>query len=153
MRKIIGIIVCLFITVGLWAVEYHPATFSSTSAYMHESRVANVAAQSAMRPSGAMAFRSGAITTTGSLSAISASNFEALNSEGGACYTPARHGGTIRRERSEEGDSGGRDEDSEAIGSYGYHSPVGATPCLFLALLAALYVVYKRPRSRASSSK
>lgn len=147
MRKIIGIIVCLLITVGLWAVEYHPATFSSTSAYMHESRVANVAAQSAMRPSGAMAFRSGAITTTGSLSAISASNFETLNSEGGACYTPARHGGTIRRGRSDEGEEG------TSIGDLGYHSPVGATPCLFLALLAALYVVYKRPRSRASSSR
>lgn len=150
MRKIIGILVCLRITIGLWAVEYHPATFSSTSAYMHESRVASVAAQSAMRPSGAMAFRSGAITTTGSLSAISASNFETLNSEGGACYNAPRHGATIKRGR-----PGGGEDDSGggAIGNYDYHSPVGATPCLFLALLAALYVVYKRPRSRASSSR
>lgn len=146
MRKIIGIIVCLFITVGLWAVEYHPATFSSTSTYMHESRVASVAAQSAMRPSGAMAFRSGTITTTGSLSAISASNFEALNSEGGACYNAPRHGGTIKKVGRPETGSGG-------IGVSEPSSPVGATPCLFLALLAALYVVYKRPRSRASSSR
>jgi len=150
MRKIIGIIVCLFITVGLWAVEYHPATFSSTSAYMHESRVANVANQSAMRLSGAMAFRSGAITTTGSLSAISASNFETLNSEGGACYNAPRHGATIKRGRP----GGGCDDSgSGATGEYDFHSPVGATPCLFLALLASLYVVYKRPRSRASSSR
>jgi hypothetical protein len=155
MMKRKGILVCLLVlvTLRIGAVEYHPISFSSTSAYYRDNRAANGVSQSAMRPTGAMAFRSGAITTTGSLSAISASNFETLNSEGGACYNPARSNATIRRERSEEGDSGGRDEDSEAIGSYGYHSPVGATPCLFLALLAALYVVYKRPRSRASSSK
>ena len=152
MKKIKGILVCLLIlvTIRIGAVEYHPVSFRSTSAYCQDNRAANGGIQSAMRPSGAMAFRSGAISPTGSLSAISASNFETLNSEGGACYNPARSNAKIRRERSEEGDSGGRDEDSGAIGSYGYHSPVGATPFLFFFILAALYCVIKKRRSTAA---
>ena len=38
MRKIIGILVCLWISVGLWAVDFQPAAFGSTSAYLHEGR-------------------------------------------------------------------------------------------------------------------
>lgn len=152
MRKLKGILVCLLVlvTIRIGAVEYHPVSFRSTSAYCQDNRAANGGIQSAMRTTGVMTYRSGTISPTGSLSAISASNFETLNSEGGACYNAPRHGATIKRGRP---GGGGDDSGSGATGEYDFHSPVGATPCLFLALLAALYVVYKRPRSRASSSR
>ncbi len=135
MRRLLGIVVCLWIVERLLAVEYRPIGFSSTSAYAGSQR----SEQMAMMPPSR-------VQTYGSMSAISAANFTALNSEGGACYTPTdmeRPKGNVRKGR-----SGGN-----GTGMYDFHSPVGATPCLFLALLAALYVVYKRPRSRASSSK
>ena len=135
MRRLLGIVVCLWIVERLLAVEYRPIGFSSTSAYAGSQRSEQTAMMAAPR-----------VQTYGSMSAISAANFTALNSEGGACYTPTdmeRPKGNVRKGR-----SGGN-----GTGMYDFHSPVGATPCLFLALLAALYVVYKRPRSRASSSK
>ena len=138
MRKIIGILVCLWISVGLWAVDFQPAAFGSTSAYLHEGRGAGIASQSAMRPSGTLAYGSG-VSKGGSMAAISASNFETLNSEGGACYNPARDGATIKRGR-----PGG------AIGEYDFHSPVGATPWLLMLLLAGGYILLKRKRLSAS---
>lgn len=142
MRKIIGILVCLWISVGLWAVDFQPAAFGSTSAYLHEGRGAGIASQSAMRPSGALAYGSG-VSKGGSMAAISASNFETLNSEGGACYNPARDGSAIRRGRS---GGGGDDSGSGAIGEYDFHSPVGATPWILMLLLAGGYILLKRKR-------
>jgi len=117
MRKIVGILVCLLLSLQLYAVGYQPVTYSapvttfrSTSAY------------------------NGSIQPTGSLSAISAANYNALNSEGGACYSPAQHG-TIHRGR-----PGG------AIGEYDFHSPVGNTPWFLMAVLAAVYLWKSRKR-------
>jgi len=112
MRKTIGIIVCLFLSLQLSAISYQTATYSapptgfrSTSAY------------SASRP------------TPSSLSAISTANYEALNSEGGACYNGPRRG------RPKEGDYG----NTGAIGSADFRSPVGDIPWYLFGLLAALY--------------
>lgn len=137
MRKLVGILVCLWISVGLWAVDYQPAAFGSTSAYLSGGRVADLGASSAMRPSGAMAYTSG-VSMSGSLSAISASNFETLNSEGGACYSPANNSPAIRRAR-----PGG------AIGEYDFHSPVGDTPWILFGLLMIAYGAFKWKKKSA----
>lgn len=137
MRKIIGIIVCLGISVGLWAVDYQPAAFGSTSAYLSEGRVANLGASS-MRPSGAIAYSSG-VSMGGSMAAISASNFESLNSEGGACYNPARDGSAIHRVGRPGSGSGG-------TGVSDPQSPVGPTPWILMLLLAGGYILLKRKR-------
>lgn len=138
MRKIIGILVCLWVSVGLWAVDFQPTTaFGSTSAYVRDGRTANLGASSAMRPSSSMAYSSG-ITLSGSMSTISASNFETLNSEGGACYNPARDGSAIRRV--------GRPDGAGGTGNSLRESPVGPTPWIFMLLLAGGYILFKRKR-------
>ena len=143
MRKSKGILVCLLVTVRIGAVDFQPVSFGSTSAYLHEARGANIAPQSAMRPTGILAYGPSKAYSTGSPAAISASNFETLNSEGGACYNPTRNGSAIRRVG--RSDDGGED-DSGAIGAYGYHSPVGTTPWLMMLLLAGAYILLKRRR-------
>ena len=134
MRKYIGIVVCLLICCQLSAVTYgslyQPQPFHSTSAYVDQSYAVS------------MAMEKRTVTMTrpvGSLSSISASNFESLNSEGGACYAPTAAG--PRRGR-----SGG------SIGEYEFHSPVGPTPWLMMLLLAAIYGIYKKNRKKVQKN-
>ena len=75
------------------------------------------------------------------MSAISSANFNTLNSEGGACYQPA--GPRRGRPGGGGGDSGGG-----AIGEYDFHSPVGATPYIWLAILASLYAIFAKKRKK-----
>ena len=81
---------------------------------------------------------------TGSLSAISASNFAALNSEGGACYRPSGP----RRARPNEDVGGG----SGAIGDYTNHSPIGEIPFILMAILASLYVIWTKKRKKVQKN-
>ena len=101
-------------------------SFHSTSAYVEVSR-----AQGFERPVNRP-------MATGSMSSISASNFQTLNSEGGACYSPTA---TYAPRR-------GRSDDGGSIGDYGFHSPVGNTPWILFILLAAGYVVYIQRKKR-----
>ena len=69
-------------------------------------------------------------------SAISASNFKKLNSEGGACYNPGQ-------DRRKSGRPGGGDDGSGAIGEYDFHSPIGNTPWLLILLMSIGYILRK----------
>ena len=131
MRKLIGIIVCLGLTAALSAVTYQPckaSEFRSTSSYV-------VNGNQTLAPQAQMGLASARTAPTGSLSAISASNFESLNSEAGLMVTPASSSGP-RRGRPGGGEGG-------EIGNYGYHSPVGDTPWLVMALLALFYIALR----------
>lgn len=123
MRKIIGILVCLLIIGKVWSVEYQPYSFNSTSAYIHPQKTES-ARTNAMRPQ-----------TYGSMSTISSANFMALNSEGGACYSPEEDTPRMKRGVARP-DSG-----SGGIGVSDYHSPIGATPWIMMVLLAGAYVL------------
>ena len=134
MRKLIGIIVCLGLTAALSAVTYQPckaSDFRSTSSYV-------VNGNQTLAPQAQMGLAPARTAPTGSLSAISASNFESLNSEAGLMATPASSSGPRRGRGDHGGDSG-----SGAIGDYGYHSPVGDTPWLVMALLALFYIALR----------
>ena len=131
MRKLIGIIVCLGLTAALSAVTYQPckaSDFRSTSSYV-------VNGNQTLAPQAQMGLASARTAPTGSLSAISASNFESLNSEAGLMATPASSSGP-RRGRGDHGEGG-------EIGNYDYHSPVGDTPWLVMALLALFYIALR----------
>ena len=107
------------LTVPIRAVDLQQSAFRSTSAYRSSSlnQSPNIGMTTYNKP-------------TGSLSAISAANFEALNSEGGACYSP----GTQRRVRPEDG----------AIGEYSFESPIGDTPWFLIMMLSLLFYLYQR---------
>lgn len=134
MRKIIGIFVCLWVVTRLFAAGYQPFAYSapptefrSTSAY--------TASTSALP---ATTVRVG---TSSSFSTISTSNFQTLNSEGGLCYQPSATANRARKGRPTEDEGGDGDN---AIGEYDLHSPVGETPFILFALLAALYIGWRR---------
>lgn len=131
MRKIIGILVCLLVIGNVWSADYQSCSFGSTSAYIHSQN-----AQQSMK-------NASRAQTYGSMSAISASNFETLNSEGGACYNPARDGSAIHRVGRPSSGSGG-------TGVSDQHSPVGATPWLLMVLMACTYgfVIHMRRHRR-----
>lgn len=117
MRKIVGIILCLWIATASFAYDYTESaassSFSSTSAYR----------ASAVAPS--------------SFSAISAANFAALNSEGGACY----------QDRALSGPRKGR-PGGGATGQGKLESPVGDIPWVLLLVAALAYAVSLRLRKR-----
>ena len=124
MKTRIIIALLFLLTAPIRAVAFPQAEFQSTSAYR------NVG----LHPSsGGM---SGYSRPTGSLSDISAANFDALNSEGGACYAAPRKG--------RPGD--------EAIGEYDFHSPVGDTPWLLMAAFLLLFGLYQRKRLKKDHS-
>ena len=135
MRKIKGILVCLLVLSSrLMAVSYQPVAFSSTSAYRSESRTSQQVMQyDSPRP-------------VGSLAAISASNYETLNGEGGA-FSPAA-AAAPRRGRIEEGEGGTGGE----IGNYEFRSPVGDTPWFVMFLLGIGYIVFRAFRRRNAES-
>jgi hypothetical protein len=132
MRRRIGILVCLLVfSLQLSAVSYQPckpsSNFRSTSVYVTGRQQPTGGFQSSMsNVQSPMASRA-----TGSFSAISASNFETLNSEGGACYNGPRRG------RGREDDYGG----SGAIGDVTNHSPIGEVPWLLMVLLVVPYLI------------
>ena len=141
MRKGIGILVCLLMVCAQLSavtyqtykpsrvVHYPSSTFRSTSVYMTESRTYGVGTI-------ANAQTLSTVRATGSLAAISASNFEALNSESQTFNTLAGP----RRGRADEDEYGG----TGAIGDQTYHSPVGNTPWVWFLLLAAGYVIWRK---------
>ena len=125
MRKIIGILVCLWVTARLFAVDYQPFAYSapttefrSTSAYTASTN--------------ALPATTARVGSTSSFSTISTSNFQALNSEGGLCYTPAS--GPLRAKK----------PDVPPIGENEEEFPIGDTPFILFALLAALYIGWHR---------
>ena len=133
MRTYINILIgLLLLAAPARAVSAFPQTeFRTTSAYMssgrtnHQSQITNY---QLARP-------------TGSIAAISASNFAQLNGEGGACYQASAIHKPIRRGgRDDEEDEGG----TSGIGMTEFHSPVGATPWIFMIILAAAYLFVKR---------
>ena len=134
MRKIIGIIVCLWVAVRLFAVDYQPFAYSapttefrSTSAYTASTN--------------ALPATTARVGSTSSFSTISTSNFQTLNSEGGLCYQPSATVNRARKGRPTEDEGGDGDN---AIGEYDLHSPIGDTPFILFALLAALYIGWRR---------
>lgn len=131
MKRIIGIIWCLWLVARCYAVDYQQTSFRSTSIYSGEQRTAQPA------------LYSGRPQTVGSISAISSSNFNALNSEGGAFYQPSVTSGP-RKGRPGGSGSGG----SGAIGELDFHSPVGHTPYILLAILATIYAFFAKNRKK-----
>lgn len=134
MRKIIGILVCLLVTARLFAVDYQPFAYSAPPTEFRSTSAYTASANS---------FPSGRdrVGATSSLTAISASNFATLNSEGGACYIPSATCGSKRVKVKEP------EPDTEAIGEGVWESPVGETPLILLALLAAFYAFFLTTRS------
>ena len=115
MRKLIGIIVCLGLTAALSAVTYQPckaSDFRSTSSYV-------VNGNQTLAPQAQMGLASARTAPTGSLSAISASNFESLNSEAGLMGSSEPSG--PRR-------GIGRGDGNGGVGVITQESPVGDTP-------------------------
>ena len=134
MRKIIGVIVCLWVAARLFAVDYQPFAYSapttefrSTSAYTASTN--------------ALPATTARVGSTSSFSTISTSNFQTLNSEGGLCYQPSATANRARKGRPTEDEGGDGDN---AIGEYDLHSPIGDTPFILFALLAALYIAWRR---------
>lgn len=129
MRKLVSVLVCLWVAAEMFAVSYQsyqPTMFRSTSAYVAERPMATSCHQSSM-------------ANHQTLTAISASNFATLNSEGGACYIPSATSGPRRAKIVEP--------DTEAVGEGVWESPVGETPLILLALLAAFYAFFLTSRS------
>lgn len=129
MRKYIVILVLIIGSLQLSAVSYQPMSFQSTSAYVSQRSASMV--MSMQRP-----------VATGSLSAISASNFSTLNGEGGACYSPTQANMGPRRGRG----------DDDAIGEYENHSPIGDVPFILLGLMACLYVIFAKKRKKVKKN-
>ena len=130
MRKLIGIIVCLGLTAALSAVTYQPckaSDFRSTSSYV-------VNGNQTLAPQAQMGLVPARTAPTGSLSAISASNFESLNSEAGLMGTSEPSG--PRR-------GIGRGDGNGGVGVITEESPVGDTPWLVMALLALFYIALR----------
>ena len=135
MRRLLGIVVCLWIVERLFGVEYRPIEFGSTSAYIGSQQKEQTTVRTSAR-----------VQTYGSMSAISAANFTALNSEGGACYTPTdikRPKGNVRKGR-----SGGN-----GTGMYDFRSPVGSTPWILIVLLAVAYLALTSHRGSNDTPK
>ena len=128
MRKIIGIVVCLWVAARLFAVDYQPFAYSAPTTEFR-STSAYTASTNALPASTAR------VGSTSSFSAISSSNFSTLNSEGGLCYTPAS--GPLR----------GKKPDVPPIGEDEEEFPIGDTPFILFALLAALYIAFRRLKS------
>ena len=126
MRKKIGILVCLLWgTVSAFAVNYQPcggASFGSTSAYVSTRQTSYV--------------HHTPYTVHQSASAISAANFSTLNSEGGACYMPGRNNVSPGPRKAYEPDI--------AIGEGVWESPVGDIPFILMAIMLALYGIWKK---------
>ena len=125
MRKIIGIVVCLWVAARLFAVDYQPFAYSAPATEFRSTSAYTVNTLPGTER----------VATTSSFSTISTSNFQTLNSEGGLCYTPAS--GPLR----------GKKPDVPPIGEDEEEFPIGDTPFILFALLAALYIAFRRLKS------
>ncbi|MBQ7258636.1 MAG: hypothetical protein IJS57_01670 [Paludibacteraceae bacterium] len=134
MRKIIGILVCLWVAARLFAVDYQPFAYSAPTTEFRSTSTYSV-------PQTANSLSTTHTGLTSSLAAISTSNFQMLNSEGGLCYQPSATANRARKGRPTEDEGGDGDN---AIGEYDLHSPVGETPFILFVLLAALYIGWRR---------
>jgi len=140
MKRIVNILFAIWIVLSAYAVDYRPvhltappSAFRTTSGYLASNSLSGLTSNSL---SGLTVQRSNNVS---GLSSISAANFEALNSEGGACYQPAYAPGVRKgRPGDDEGGGGG------AIGEYDFHSPVGNTPWLLTLIMLLAYVLKKR---------
>ena len=134
MRKFVSVLVCLWVAASVYAAEYKPFAYSAPPTEFRSTSAYTASANS---------FTSGRdmVGATSSLAAISASNFATLNSEGGACYIPSATCGSKRVKVKEP------EPDTEAIGEGVWESPVGETPLILLALLAAFYAFFLTSRS------
>ena len=141
MRQYVGILICLWVAARALAVTYQPCTpssFRSTSVYVGGAADYNQSSYT---------IHSTPYTTkaTGSLSAISASNFAALNDEGGACYIPSATKGRPRKVKIDE-------PGTEAVGEGVWESPVGEIPFFAMILLVTIYFIFvKRRKVRAEA--
>ena len=125
MRRVISIVFCLWAVVNSWGVEYHPISFGSTSSYLSERTMSSERT--------AVSYSRSASSI--SASSISASNFASLNSEGGACYSPASMGQVRKVSRPQADDT---NEENLALGEINFRSPIGEGMILLL-LGAAMY--------------
>ena len=150
MKRIVNILFAIWIVLSAYAVDYRPVHLTAPPSGFSYQRSA-VSGQSSVFGGLASNSLSGLTShnevvsqrsgLTSNPSAISAANFEALNSEGGACYQPAYAPGVRKgRPGDDEGGGGG------AIGEYDFHSPVGNIPWILFVLLAAGYVVLMKRR-------
>ena len=151
MKRIVNILFAIWIVLSAYAVDYRPVHLTAPPSGFSYQRSA-VSGQSSVfgglasnSRSGLSSNSAGGLTSnranglTSNPSSISAANFEALNSEGGACYQPAYAPGVRKvRPGDEEGGGGG------AIGEYDFHSPVGNTPWLLTLIMLLAYVLKKR---------
>lgn len=128
MRKIIGILVCLWVAARLFAVDYQPFAYSTPATEFRSTSAYTASA-------GTFQSTADRMGTTSSFSAISASNFQALNSEDGA-FSPSAASEPRRVGRPGTGSGG--------TGVSEPQSPVGETPFILFALLAALYIAWRR---------
>ena len=138
MRKYIVILVCLWVTVAMYAVSYSTyrptggTSFRSTSAYVATQHTSLTINMSSPRP------------TAMGLTAISASNFNTLNEEGGACYLPSATSGGPRRVKIDE-------PETESVGEGVWESPIGDIPWIFFMLLLFSYLLrHSLPKKRES---
>ena len=142
MKRLTNILVCLFVATSLLAVTYQPCqptSFRSTSVYV-----------TTAQPSSMTMSMSPQYPKSIGLTAISASNFDALNSEDGWCAESSARVGSIRRGRP-GGGGGGSGGGGGAIGEYEFHSPVGDTPWILFILFAAAYIVLRRKKDRPTA--
>ena len=128
MRKLVGLLVCLWVAAQAFALSYptYRAAANGCGGYGAPAHHATMTVSATPAPER---------RTAGSLAQISAENFETLNSEGGACY----HAPSVRRGRPDEDENGS----TGGIGEESYHSPVGEVPMLFMLLLAITYTLLK----------
>lgn len=133
MRKIIGILVCLLVTARLFAVDYQPFAYSAPTT---EFRTTSAYTAS----TNALPATTERVGATSSFSAISNSNFVALNSEGGLCYNP---GGASRL--------AGKKPDVPPIGENEEEFPIGDTPWILFGLLMIAYGAFKWKKKSAES--
>lgn len=150
MRKTIGILVCLLlIATSLLAVSYQPCRIN-VSAAQGGYQAASVLPSSDFRSTSAydnrqpLAVSHHSASLSGSMQIISASNFDALNSEDGMFSETSASASSIRR-GGRPGGGGG--SGGGAIGEYDFHSPVGNLPWMVFVLFAVAYVSWKRRKS------
>ena len=140
MKRQINIYIFLCVAASVFAVAYQPcqpSSFRSTSTYVCGAADYN-------QSSYTIHHTSYTTKATGSLSAISASNFAELNSEEGWCAgTSAK--ANIRKGRPGGGGGGG----GGAIGEYDFHSPIGDTPWILFGLLLLAYGAFKWEKKSA----
>lgn len=128
MRKIIGIIVYLWVAARLFAVDYQPFAYSAPTTEFRSTSAYTVNTLPGTER----------VATTSSFSAISASNFQALNSEDGA-FSPSAASEPRRVGRPGGGGGIGVIEDA---------SPVGELPLILITVMACLYGIYAKKRKK-----